>query len=35
MCWSVEMLNETVQGEIDALLADMQAKFLQISGMIR
>jgi len=35
MCWSVEMLNETVQAEIDALPADMQAKFLQISGMIR
>jgi phage-related protein len=29
------MLNETVQAEIDALPADMQAKFLQISGMIR
>jgi phage-related protein len=35
MCWSVEMLNETVQAEIDALPADMQAKFLQIVGMIR
>jgi phage-related protein len=35
MCWSVEMLNETVQAEIDALPADMRAKFLQISGMIR
>ena len=29
------MLNETVQAEVDALPADMQAKFLQISGMIR
>jgi phage-related protein len=35
MCWSVEMLNDTVQAEIDALPPDMQAKFLQISGMIR
>jgi phage-related protein len=35
MNWSVEMLNETVQAEIDALPADMQAKFLQIVGMIR
>ena len=29
------MLNDTVQAEIDALPPDMQAKFLQISGMIR
>jgi phage-related protein len=35
MNWSVEMLNETVQAEIDALPPDMQAKFLQIVGMIR
>jgi len=34
MNWSVEMLNETVQTEIDALPADMRAKFLQIVGMI-
>jgi phage-related protein len=34
MNWSVEMLNETVQAEIDALPADMRAKFLQIVGMI-
>jgi len=35
MCWTVEILNETVQAEIDALPSDMQAKFLQIAGMIR
>jgi phage-related protein len=34
MIWSVELLNETVQAEIDALPADMRAKFLQIAGMI-
>jgi phage-related protein len=34
MLWSVEMLNETVQAEIDALPADMRAKFLQIVDMI-
>jgi phage-related protein len=34
MNWSVEMLNETVQAEIDALPADMRAKFLQIVDMI-
>ncbi|MGA2887703.1 MAG: type II toxin-antitoxin system RelE/ParE family toxin [Terracidiphilus sp.] len=34
MNWSVELLNETVQAEIDALPADMRAKFLQIAGMI-
>jgi phage-related protein len=31
----LDMLHETVQTEIDALPADMQAKFLQITGMIR
>ncbi len=34
MNWSVELLNETVQAEIDALPADMQAKFLQIVDLI-
>ena len=34
MNWSVEMLNETVQAEIDALPADMRAKFLQVVDMI-
>jgi phage-related protein len=34
MNWSVELLNETVQAEIDALPADMRARFLQIVGMI-
>jgi hypothetical protein len=34
MTWSVEMLNQTVQAEIDALPADMRAKFLQIVDMI-
>ena len=34
MNWSVEMLNGTVQAEIDALPADMRAKFLQIADMI-
>jgi phage-related protein len=35
MCWSVEVLNDTVAEEIRSLPADMQAKFLQVSGMIR
>lgn len=34
MNWSVELLNDTIQAEIDALPADMRAKFLRIVGMI-
>ena len=34
MNWLVELLNDTVRAEIDALPADMRAKFLQIVGMI-
>ncbi len=34
MCWSVEVLNETVAAEIRALPDDMHAKFLRISLLI-
>lgn len=34
MSWSVELLNETVEAEIDALPEDMQAKFLKIASLI-
>jgi phage-related protein len=34
MHWSVEMLNDIVAAEIDALPADMQAKFLRIVFLI-
>ena len=32
--WSVETLNDTVDREIDALPADMRAKFARISELI-
>jgi phage-related protein len=34
MCWSVEVLNETVAEEIRSLPADMHARFLRISLLI-
>jgi phage-related protein len=34
MNWKVEILNETVEQEIDALPEDMQAKLLRIVDMI-
>jgi hypothetical protein len=34
MHWSVEMLNDTIAAEVDALPADMQAKFLRIVFLI-
>ena len=32
--WSVEALNETVERELDALPADMRARFVRISELI-
>ena len=32
--WSVEALNETVDRELDALPADMRARFVRISELI-
>ena len=32
--WSVETLNETVDRELDALPADMRARFVRISELI-
>lgn len=34
MRWSVETLNETVDRELDALPADMRARFARISELI-
>ncbi len=34
MRWSVETLNETVDSELDALPADMRARFVRISELI-
>ena len=34
MRWSVEALNETVDRELDALPADMRARFVRISELI-
>ena len=34
MRWSVETLNETVDRELDALPADMRARFARISQLI-
>lgn len=34
MEWSVETLNETVDEELDALPADMRARFVRISELI-
>lgn len=34
MCWQVEIPNETVALEIESLPEDMQAKFLQVAGLI-
>ena len=34
MAWTVETLNATVDGELDDLPADMQAKFVKISELI-
>jgi phage-related protein len=34
MCWSVEVLNETVAEEVRSLPADMHARFLRISLLI-
>ena len=34
MCWSVEVLNDTVAAEIRSLPADMHARFLRIALQI-
>ena len=34
MCWRVEVLNEVVAREIEALPPDIQAKYLRITGLI-
>ena len=34
MCWSVEVLNDSVAEEIRSLPADMHAKFLRIALQI-
>ncbi len=34
MAWSVETLNETVDGELVALPADMRARFARICQLI-
>ena len=34
MCWSVETLNEAVDRELDALPADMRARFARICQLI-
>ena len=34
MNWSLEPLDETVEGELLSLPADMQARFLRISGLL-
>ncbi len=34
MRWSVEALNDTVERELDALPADMRARFVRISELI-
>jgi phage-related protein len=34
MTWTVETLNEVVDAELDALPADMRARFAYISGLI-
>jgi phage-related protein len=35
MSWQVEILNETVASEIEALPADIQARFLRLGERIR
>jgi len=34
MTWTVESLNEVVDAELEALPADMRARFVYISGLI-
>ncbi len=34
MAWRVRTLNATVDGELDALLADMRARFVRIARLI-
>ena len=34
MAWTVETLNETVDAELDALPADMRARFVRIAELI-
>lgn len=34
MAWAVETLNETVDAELDALPADMRARFVRIAELI-
>ncbi len=34
VCWSVEILNDTVAAELRSLPADMHAKFLRIALLI-
>lgn len=35
MQWQIEVLNETVALEIEALPKDMRAKFLRLTSLIR
>lgn len=35
MLWQVEVLNETVALELEALPKDMRAKYLRITALIR
>lgn len=35
MAWQVEYLNAAAQAEVEALPADMQARFVRISGLIQ
>jgi hypothetical protein len=34
MTWTVETLNEVIDAELEALPADMRARFVHISGLI-
>ena len=34
MAWKVETLNETVNSELEALPADIRARFVRIAGLI-
>jgi hypothetical protein len=34
MSWAVETLNRTVDGELDALPADMRARFVRVAELI-
>jgi len=34
MCWTVEILNETVEKELDALPVDLKARFIRVVELI-